>query len=66
MAKKDRNIISDTGNMHPASSILNNQTPPASSSQYVGGDVEIINTKPAMSEGMPTNRDRNCRGGVFC
>jgi hypothetical protein len=65
MAKKDRNIISDTGNMHPASSILN-QTPPASSSQSVGGDVKIINIKPAMNDGMPTNRDRNCRGGVFC
>ena len=65
MAKKHRNTISDIGNMHPASSILN-QTPPASSSQSVGGDVKIINIKPAMSEGMPTNRDRNCRGGVFC
>jgi hypothetical protein len=65
MAKKHRNIISDIGNMHPASSILN-QTPPASSSQSVGGDVKIINIKPAMNDGMPTNRDRNCRGGVFC
>lgn len=54
MAKKDRNTISDTGNVHQVS-ILNTQSPPASSSQSVGGDVNIINIKPEMNEGMPTN-----------
>ena len=54
MAKKNRNTISDTGNVHEAS-IVNNQSPPASSSQSVGGDVNISNIKPAMSEGMPIN-----------